>query len=95
MLIIMHYLQLGEDLSPLKFINFMGKEISCQISLNRELQFSKYLFIDGYFQGDVRNRYWISESTLDLNNPHRNAIQLIDGRYVFLDLIDCLDYLLH
>ena len=38
MLIVMHYLKFGKDLGPLKLVDFMGKEICCQIGLNSQLQ---------------------------------------------------------
>jgi hypothetical protein len=59
-------LYLGENLSSLKLVNFMGEVIGCSVSLNGQLQLSDYLLINNDLKGNITYRNLFNKSVFNL-----------------------------
>ena len=66
-MVVVDYFYLGKNLGSVKLIYFVGKGVSCQVCLQSQLQFGNYLLLESYLKSNVRNRNWIVESALYLN----------------------------
>ncbi len=79
-------LNLGENLSSLKLVNFVGEVIGCSICLNSQLELSNYLFINDNLQSYITYRsLFYGESVFNLFYSKLRVF--LDE---FLDLIDSL-----
>ncbi len=59
-------LNLGENLSSLKLVNFVGEVIGCSICLNGQLELSNYLVINNNLQGYITDGDLLYESVFNL-----------------------------
>ena len=91
--VVVDYLQFGEDLGPLQFVDFVTEVVGSSIGLDSQLQLSHNLFPDGYLESDIADRHWVAEPVFDLGDPKTRLCSFLCTSLPFFlnEGLDCLD----
>ena len=91
--VVVNYLQFGEYLGPLQFIDFVTEVVGSSIGLDSQLQLSYNLLPYGYLQSDITDRHWVAKPVLYFDLPKTRLFSFLFASFDFFlnEGLDCLD----
>jgi hypothetical protein len=95
--VVVNYLNLGEDLAAAELIYLMGKGVGGCVGLQSQLQFGDCLLLEGNLESNVGYGGRIVESALYLNQSVVTGVifdELLDLVYSRDDVLDGAEYAL-
>jgi hypothetical protein len=95
--VVVNYLNLGEDFTAAELIYLMSKGVGGCVGLQSQLQLGNCLLLEGNLESNVRDRGRIVESALYLNQSVVTGVifdELLDLVYGCDDILDGSEYAL-
>ena len=91
--VVVNYLQFGEDLGPLQFVDLVTEVVGSSIGLDSQLQLCNNLFPDGYLESHITDRHWIAKPVFNFNDPKTRFFSFLLANFLFFlnEGLDCLN----